>query len=953
MHKADSKTNQPRLLVIEDDRVARDTIEKTVARDNYILATATTLAEARAKLKAATFDVILLDLNLDDSRGVETFDAVRAKANGAPIIVLSGIEDEHFARDLTRRGAEDYLFKDKSHPYLIDRVIQHALERRRTRAALTNEQVLLNAVMAKLQDKIYFKDLDSRFIRVNQGMADHFKVESPHELVGRSDFDYFTAEHAQPAFDDEQEIIRTGEPKIGIIEKETHSDGRVTWVSTSKMALEDGSGKIIGTFGMSRDVTELIQTENNLLQANAALREANEKVEAANKAKSEFLANMSHEIRTPMNGIIGVTELLLKSRLDPQQLDYMNMINRSAETLMRLLNDILDFSKIEAGKLDLEIIPFDLRDSLADTLKIMAGRAAEKDLELAFHIPPEIPDHLMGDPGRLRQIIVNLVGNAIKFTPSGEVLVDVRLKKRVEDEVTLHIQVIDTGIGIPADKCDAIFEEFNQADASTTRQFGGTGLGLAISARLVGLMDGQIWVESEPGKGSNFQFTAVFGLRKDAASLAFTSPPALRDLPVLVVDDNETNRAIFDEMLKSWEMKPTCVDGGTPALEALDASLKSGRPFRLAILDAMMPGMDGFELARRIRARPEWQQLILILLSSATFPDHHKRARESGFARALNKPIKQSDLFNAITRLTGTVTLDAAAAMPPPPDEKEVIPLNILLAEDGLVNQRVAKDLLTQRGHTVTIAENGRLAVDAMEAGHFDLILMDVHMPIMDGFEATGEIRRLEQPKGTHIPIIALTANAMKGDRERCLEAGMDGYLSKPIRARDLYRVVEESADSSHLDRESRRRHVEKTTASVEAPHEDHAATPAAPDDEPIIDPDVALQHVEGSEELLGEMVAIFFEESAEMIRRIEKAIAEKDAELLERSAHTLKSSSAMFGARRARHAALDLEILGKSGTTDNSTPLFEKLRREVTILHEAVDSRWGSGRDQNQQTKQ
>jgi len=938
--------DQPRLLLIEDDRVARDHIDKIVSSGRFELDHAPDLAEAMRKLGRRRYQIILLDLNLPDCEGGLTFDRVKEMSGNTPIIILTGIDDEALARELTARGAHDYLVKSKSNLSDIERSIEHALTFRQTQKALLKEQALLAALMDNLPDKIYFKDLQSRFIRINKGLADHFKIASPAEAEGKTDFDFFTPEHAQPAYDDEQQIIRTGEPKIGMIEKETHPDGRVTWASTSKMPLRDAEGRIIGTFGLSRDVTELIEKENALEQANREMAEANARVEAANKAKSEFLANMSHEIRTPMNGIIGITELLLKTELSPHQLDYMNMINRSADQLMRLLNDILDFSKIEAGKLDLEIIPFDLRDSLADTLKLLAGRAAEKGIELAYHIPPDVPAKLMGDPGRLCQVISNLVGNAIKFTEKGEVLVDVAVKSIDDHEVRLHVQVIDTGIGIPPEKCDTIFEAFNQADASTTRAFGGTGLGLAITASLVQMMDGQIWVESEVGKGSRFQFTAVLGLQKDAKSFEFESPPTLRGLPVLVVDDNATNRHILEEMLASWEMRPMAVECGEAALAALENSRANNNPFKLAIIDGMMPGMDGFELAERIREKPEWKRLTMILLSSAAMQDQHRRAMRAGFARSMSKPVKQSDLFNAITRLTGTVALDLHGTVTDFDEDALARPLKILMAEDGLVNQRVAKDLLTQRGHEVDIAENGRVALEMLEANDYDLVLMDIHMPEMDGFEATAAIRLREEKTGEHIPIIALTANAMKGDREKCLAGGMDGYLAKPIRARDLYRVVEQSGTTAGLTEAEKKQALSASTATVNVQHEDQPAPKVvtASGEEPIIDPAVAMQHVEGNEDLIKEMVGIFFEESSDMLKKIEDGIASADAKLVERSAHTLKSSSAMFGAKRARAAAFELEKAGKAGELSRAPELFDRLNEEIEQLRRAVDKQWGTG---------
>ena len=449
---------------------------------------------------------------------------------------------------------------------------------------LRRESFLLRTLLDHSPDAIYFKDQDGHFLRVSQALAQFFGESTRSDVEGKTDFDYFPATDAREYKADEQALMNSGGSLIGKEEPEHGADGQEVWYSTTKQPLLDADGKVIGTFGISRDITR---------QKHAEIA-----AEAASRAKSEFLANMSHEIRTPMNGIIGATELLLKSELDSHQLEYTNMVNRSADTLLRLLNDILDFSKIEAGKLDLEEIPFGLRDSLADSLKLLAARAANKNLELAFHISDEVPDALLGDPGRLRQIVMNLAGNAIKFTPEGEIVVGVKMHERGEDEVELLFDVTDTGIGIPQDKLGTIFEEFGQADSSTTREFGGTGLGLTISQRLVEMMGGQIWVESEVGRGTSFQFTTRLGICRDAESMVLKSPPSLRCMKVLVVDDNETNRRILEEMLRSWDLDPVVRGSGREALDRL----KGCEPdFRLIILDAMMPGMDGFQAAEEIR----------------------------------------------------------------------------------------------------------------------------------------------------------------------------------------------------------------------------------------------------------------------------------------------------------------------------------------------------------------
>jgi two-component system sensor histidine kinase/response regulator len=662
-------------------------------------------------------------------------------------------------------------------------------ERRRMEDALHEERALLRALLDTVPDSIYFKDRDSRFLRVSAALARRVGVDDPADVIGRTDADLFAPEHATAALADEQRIMATGQAVIGKVEQETWIDGRESWVSTTKVPMRNARGAVVGTLGVTRDVTEIKRAETELaLARDAALESA--------RFKAEFLANMSHEIRTPLNAIVGMTGLLLETSLDAEQRDFTETVRGSADLLLDIVNDVLDFSKLEAGKMHIEQTNFDLSQVIEESADLLAERAQAKGLELLTAIPPHAPRRLMGDPSRLRQVLVNLVGNAVKFTEQGEVVISVSIEDADPRRVKLRFSVRDTGIGIAPDAQARLFNAFTQADGSTTRKYGGTGLGLAICRQLVELMGGTIELTSEPGRGSTFSFTLTLARQPWIAATPTPAPDSLKGVRVLIVDDNDTNRRILHHQFEAWGMRNDSAASGPAALALLKRAAETGDPYRTMVLDMQMPDMDGAAVARAVKADPQLADTRIVILTSLAFHPDEADFRSLGISAYLTKPVKQSRLMDcladvlhaapAVVHLPGTPQQPATEAAP-------ARSLRILLAEDNAVNQKVALRQLAKLGYSADAVADGDEAVRAVQSAPYDVILMDCQMPRLDGYAATRRIRDMEgrTPGMRRHHIIALTANSMSGDREKCLQAGMNAYVSKPVRREELAAALE------------------------------------------------------------------------------------------------------------------------------------------------------------------
>lgn len=781
------------------------------------------------------------------------------------------------------------------------------------------QRARLAAIVDSSYDAIIGMSLDGRITSWNYG-AELVYGFSAEEAVGETI--NFILPEQQKVEEDELQTARVMGRRVDSFETvRSRKDGKQIHVSVTLSPVIDSSGQLVGSSSIERDITERRRADEELQRArDSAIR--------ASRARAEFLANVSHELRTPMNAIIGMTSMALDEEISPTLRDYLTTAKDSALSLLTLLNDILDFSKLESGKFSIVKEPFNLADVVEDSIKALSNQAFAKGLELVCKVPRDLPREVIGDGIRLRQILTNLVGNAIKFTDTGEVVVAVEVVRIWPNEARFRFSVKDTGIGIPVEEQQRILEPFTQVDSSSTRIHGGTGLGLAISSELLRIMGGRLTLQSTVGKGSLFSFRLSFDLpsRQNLDTLDSLPFDKLRDLPVLIVDDNATNRKIIAETLTTWGMKPITANDAEQALGILRQNMELGMKFPLVIVDALMPGMDGYELSRQVRSlSPENESPVLLMVSSADRREFQENEETSPISAYIQKPVTQTELIRAILRAMRLSTGPASAPVDSITNNQPLASLSVLVAEDTPANQKVVTTMLKKRGHSVTVAQNGREAVELFKKQKFDVVLMDVQMPILDGFQATSVIRALERNSEYTTPIIAMTAHAMRGDREKCLEAGMDAYVAKPLDVKQLLGLLESVAED----------HAPTTNGS-EASADDQLFRPEST---PIIDYAGAMQRLGNDAELFCDFINYYDEDSKVLLAEIEDAITNSRTGDLHRAAHSLKGLAANLGAQRVVNTSYNLELLGKNGSLGDAAKELEKLRREMQELNTALSN--------------